>query len=308
MSSPNNNKKVPNWTYRLNTRTVKDKKGKKKVVTIKQLLFKGRVATRNGVRRGKRGGTRTVKNNVTGEEKVVKIKTRATMPGNASSKAGRVSYKALRNKAINLGLKVHDRKTWARKYKKALLAKPPVELRRSRRALIEAILSKNLPKYVPKERPRMSNEERAAKKKERSNRAKANRAKKRANKGLVGKARKTNAEKAATRRAALNRAKAKRAILSRAKKTLAARRNLAARLKAAAEKAKAANAAAAAANAEVAKLQAQVAQSAKRKAVEEVNANKNRAVKRVKRVRSQLKKLGLSPNNINKRLRNQGLL
>lgn len=281
MSSPNNNNKrkndaalkkksPPNWTYRTMTRTVKGKNGKNKVETFKQLLYKGQVATRKGVRRGKRGERRDKNKN--GKVTITKIGKRVTLPGNVNSKAGRVSYKALRNKAINLGLKVNVPENW-KKFQKAVFVSPePVRLRLTRKELVNAILSKNLPKFVPKER------------KERSNK-----------------------EKAATKKARANRAKAKRATIAKAKKALGARRNLAARLKAAAEKAKAANAAAAAANAEVAKLQAQVAQSAKRKAVEEVNANKNRAVKRVK-VARQLKKLGLSQNNINKRLRNQGLL
>jgi len=234
-----------NWTYKEN------KNG------VKQLLFKGRVATRKGVRRGTRGGKTTYK--------------RVTLPGNVNSKGGRVSYKKLRNKAKSLGLPVVsvEKRTEA---VKALLAEfkktPPPSHRLTRAELVNAILrNKNLPKFVPKER------------KERSNK---------------GKARKTNEQKAATKKARANRAKAKRATLSK-------------RLKAAAEKAKAANAAAAAANAQVAKLQAQVAQSAKRKAVEEVNANK-----RVKRMRRQLKLLGLSPkeinNRINNRLREEGLL
>ena len=230
-----------NWTYKEN------KNG------VKQLLFKGRVATRKGVRRGTRGGKTTYK--------------RVTLPGNVNSKGGRVSYKKLRNKAKSLGLPVVsvEKRTEA---VKALLAEfkktPPPSHRLTRAELVNAILrNKNLPKFVPKER------------KERSNK---------------GKARKTNEQKAATKKARANRAKAKRATLSK-------------RLKAAAEKAKAANAAAAAANAEVAKLQAQVAQSAKRKAVEEVNANK-----RVKRMRRQLKLLGLSPKEINNRLREEGLL
>lgn len=249
---------VPNWTYKEN------KNGDK------QLLFKGRVATRKGVRRGTRGGKTTYK--------------RVTLPGNVNSKGGRVSYKKLRNKAKNLGLPVVsvEKRTEA---VKALLAEfkktPPPSHRLTRTELVNAILSnKNLPKFVPKER------------KERSNK---------------GKARKTNEQKAATKKARANRAKAKRATLSKAKKTLGARMNLAKRLKAAAEKAKAANAAAAAANAEVVNLQAQVARQAKRKAVEETNANKNRAVKRVK-VARQLKKLGLSQSNINNRLRERGLL
>jgi len=108
---------------------------------------------------------------------------------------------------------------------------------------------------------------------------------------FVPKEPKSKQQKAATKKARANRAKAKRATLAK-------------RLKAAAEKAKAANAAAAAANAEVVNLQAQVARQAKRKAVEETNANKNRAVKRVKVA---LKKLGLSPKEINNRLREQGL-
>ena len=230
-----------NWTYKEN------KNG------VKQLLFKGRVATRKGVRRGTRGGKTTYK--------------RVTLPGNVNSKGGRVSYKKLRNKAKSLGLPVVsvEKRTEA---VKALLAEfkktPPPSHRLTRAELVNAILrNKNLPKFVPKER------------KERSNK---------------GKARKTNEQKAATKKARANRAKAKRATLSK-------------RLKAAAEKAKAANAAAAAANAEVASLQAQVAQSAKRKAVEEVNANK-----RVKRMRRQLKLLGLSPKEINNSLREQGLL
>jgi len=230
-----------NWTYKEN------KNG------VKQLLFKGRVATRKGVRRGTRGGKTTYK--------------RVTLPGNVNSKGGRVSYKKLRNKAKSLGLPVVsvEKRTEA---VKALLAEfkktPPPSHRLTRAELVNAILrNKNLPKFVPKER------------KERSNK---------------GKARKTNEQKAATKKARANRAKAKRATLSK-------------RLKAAAEKAKAANAAAAAANAQVAKLQAQVAQSAKRKAVEEVNANK-----RVKRMRRQLKLLGLSPKEINNRLREEGLL
>jgi len=230
-----------NWTYKEN------KNG------VKQLLFKGRVATRKGVRRGTRGGKTTYK--------------RVTLPGNVNSKGGRVSYKKLRNKAKSLGLPVVsvEKRTEA---VKALLAEfkktPPPSHRLTRAELVNAILrNKNLPKFVPKER------------KERSNK---------------GKARKTNEQKAATKKARANRAKAKRATLSK-------------RLKAAAEKAKAANAAAAAANAQVAKLQAQVAQSAKRKAVEEVNANK-----RVKRMRRQLKLLGLSPKEINNSLREQGLL
>jgi len=229
-----------NWTYKEN------KNG------VKQLLFKGRVATRKGVRRGIRGGKTTYK--------------RVTLPGNVNSKGGRVSYKKLRNKAKSLGLPVVsvEKRTEA---VKALLAEfkktPPPSHRLTRAELVNAILSKNLPKFVPKER------------KERSNK---------------GKARKTNEQKAATKKARANRAKAKRATLSK-------------RLKAAAEKAKAANAAAAAANAQVAKLQAQVAQSAKRKAVEEVNANK-----RVKRMRRQLKLLGLSPKEINNRIREQGIL
>jgi len=234
-----------NWTYKEN------KNG------VKQLLFKGRVATRKGVRRGTRGGKTTYK--------------RVTLPGNVNSKGGRVSYKKLRNKAKSLGLPVVsvEKRTEA---VKALLAEfkktPPPSHRLTRAELVNAILrNKNLPKFVPKER------------KERSNK---------------GKARKTNEQKAATKKARANRAKAKRATLSK-------------RLKAAAEKAKAANAAAAAANAEVASLQAQVARQAKRKAVEETNANKNRAVKRVK-VARQLKKLGLSPKEINNRLREQGLL
>jgi hypothetical protein len=236
---------VPNWTYKEN------KNGDK------QLLFKGRVATRKGVRRGTRGGKTTYK--------------RVTLPGNVNSKGGRVSYKKLRNKAKNLGLPVVsvEKRTEA---VKALLAEfkktPPPSHRLTRAELVNAILSnKNLPKFVPKER------------KERSNK---------------GKARKTNEQKAATKKARANRAKAKRATLDK-------------RLKAAAEKAKAANAAAAAANAEVVNLQAQVARQAKRKAVEETNANKNRAVKRVK-VARQLKKLGLSQSNINNRLRERGLL
>jgi len=230
-----------NWTYKEN------KNG------VKQLLFKGRVATRKGVRRGTRGGKTTYK--------------RVTLPGNVNSKGGRVSYKKLRNKAKSLGLPVVsvEKRTEA---VKALLAEfkktPPPSHRLTRAELVNAILrNKNLPKFVPKER------------KERSNK---------------GKARKTNEQKAATKKARANRAKAKRATLSK-------------RLKAAAEKAKAANAAAAAANAQVAKLQAQVAQSAKRKAVEEVNANK-----RVKRMRRQLKLLGLSPKEINNRIREQGIL
>ena len=230
-----------NWTYKEN------KNG------VKQLLFKGRVATRKGVRRGTRGGKTTYK--------------RVTLPGNVNSKGGRVSYKKLRNKAKSLGLPVVsvEKRTEA---VKALLAEfkktPPPSHRLTRAELVNAILrNKNLPKFVPKER------------KERSNK---------------GKARKTNEQKAATKKARANRAKAKRATLSK-------------RLKAAAENAKAANAAAAAANAQVAKLQAQVAQSAKRKAVEEVNANK-----RVKRMRRQLKLLGLSPKEINNRLREEGLL
>ena len=248
---------VPNWTYKEN------KDG------VKQLLFKGRVATRKGTRRGVRGGAKGHK--------------RVTLPGNVNSKGGRVSYTALRNKAKNLGLPVVsvEKRTQA---VKELLAKfkatPPPSHRLTREELVNAILSKNLPKFVPKER------------KERSNK---------------GKARKSNEEKAATKKARANRAKAKRATLSKAKKTLGARMNLAKRLKAAAEKAKAANAAAAAANAEVVNLQAQVARQAKRKAVEETNANKNRAVKRVK-VARQLKKLGLSQSNINNRLRERGLL
>jgi hypothetical protein len=232
---------VPNWTYKEN------KNGDK------QLLFKGRVATRKGVRRGTRGGKTTYK--------------RVTLPGNVNSKGGRVSYKKLRNKAKNLGLPVVsvEKRTEA---VKALLAEfkktPPPSHRLTRAELVNAILSnKNLPKFVPKER------------KERSNK---------------GKARKTNEQKAATKKARANRAKAKRATLDK-------------RLKAAAEKAKAANAAAAAANAEVVNLQAQVARQAKRKAVEETNANKNR----VKRVKVALKKLGLSPKEINNRLREQGL-
>ena len=230
-----------NWTYKEN------KNG------VKQLLFKGRVATRKGVRRGTRGGKTTYK--------------RVTLPGNVNSKGGRVSYKKLRNKAKSLGLPVVsvEKRTEA---VKALLAEfkktPPPSHRLTRAELVNAILrNKNLPKFVPKER------------KERSNK---------------GKARKTNEQKAATKKARANRAKAKRATLSK-------------RLKAAAENAKAANAAAAAANAKVAKLQAQVAQSAKRKAVEEVNANK-----RVKRMRRQLKLLGLSPKEINNRIREQGIL
>jgi len=221
----------PNWTYKEN------KDG------VKQLLFKGRVATRKGTRRGKRGGAKGHK--------------RVTLPGNVNSKGGRVSYKALRNKAKNLGLPVIsvEKRTQA---VKELLAKfkatPPPSHRLTREELVNAILSKNLPKFVPKER------------KERSNK---------------GKARKTNEEKAATKKARANRAKAKRATIAKAKKALGARRNLAARLKAAAEKAKAANAAAAAANAEVANLQAQVARAAKRKAVE----GNNRIVKRPRRER-----------------------
>jgi hypothetical protein len=223
---------VPNWTYKEN------KNGDK------QLLFKGRVATRKGVRRGTRGGKTTYK--------------RVTLPGNVNSKGGRVSYKKLRNKAKNLGLPVVsvEKRTEA---VKALLAEfkktPPPSHRLTRTELVNAILSnKNLPKFVPKER------------KERSNK---------------GKARKTNEQKAATKKARANRAKAKRATLDK-------------RLKAAAEKAKAANAAAAAANAEVVNLQAQVARQAKRKAVEETNANKNRAVKRVK-VARQLQEVGSQP-------------
>ena len=230
-----------NWTYKEN------KNG------VKQLLFKGRVATRKGVRRGTRGGKTTYK--------------RVTLPGNVNSKGGRVSYKKLRNKAKSLGLPVVsvEKRTEA---VKALLAEfkktPPPSHRLTRAELVNAILrNKNLPKFVPKER------------KERSNK---------------GKARKTNEQKAATKKARANRAKAKRATLSK-------------RLKAAAENAKAANAAAAAANAKVAKLQAQVAQSAKRKAVDEANANK-----RVKRVKRQLKLLGYTNNEISRRIREQGIL
>ena len=229
---------VPNWTYKENNNGVK------------QLLFKGRVATRKGTRRGTRGGKTAYK--------------RVTLPGNVNSKGGRISYKKLRNKANNLGLPVVsvEKRTAA---VKALLAKfkvaPPPSHRLTREELVNAILSKNLPKFVPEER------------KERSNK---------------GKARKTNEQKAATKKARANRAKAKRATLTKAKKTLGARKNLAARLKAAAEKAKAANAAAATANAEVAKLQAQVARSAKRKA----NEGNNRIVKRPRRERRAPNRLG----------------
>lgn len=258
------NNATTNWTYRENANGVK------------QLLFRGQVATRRGVRRGVRGGS--------------KGRARVTLPGNVNSKAGRVSYKLLRNKARNLGLPVVsvEKRTAA---VKALLKKfnrtPPPSHRLTREELVNAILSKNLPKFTPEPR------------------------KERSNKGV---ARKTNEQKAATKAARLARAKAKRDAKKlrknsqkAANKRVAKKANLAARLRAAAEKAKAANAAAAAANAEVAKLQARIAASAapKRKAN---NAPMNNREQKRRRVTRQLKSLGLPQNQINARLRNQGLI
>lgn len=211
----------PNWTYKNGPNGVK------------LLLYKGRVATRKGVRRGTRGGKGGAK--------------RVTLPGNVNSKAGRISYKKIRDKAINLGVPVVSNE-------KKAMAKAPVDLRMKREDIINAILKKNLPKFQPKEkmppRPKMT---------------KAKKAKKAA----------TGPSPAA--------------------------------LTAAIEAANAANAAAAKANARVASLQAELARATKRKAVEETNANKNRAVKRVKIARA-LKRLGMNQAQINARLRNQGLL
>lgn len=210
----------PNWTYKNGPNGVK------------LLLYKGRVATRKGVRRGTRGGKSGAK--------------RVTLPGNANSKAGRISYKKIRDKAINLGVPVvsNEKKT---------MAKAPVVLRMKREDIINAILKKNLPKFQPKEkmppRPKMT----------------------------------------------------------KAKKAKKATGPSPAALTAAIEAANAANAAAAKANARVANLQAELARTTKRKAVEETNANKNRAVKRVKITRA-LKRLGMNRAQINARLRNQGLL
>lgn len=213
----------PNWTYKNGPNGVK------------LLLYKGRVATRKGVRRGTRGGKSGAK--------------RVTLPGNANSKAGRISYKKIRDKAINLGVPVVSNE-------KKIMAKAPVDLRMKREDIINAILKKNLPKFQPKEkmppRPKMT--------------------------------------------------KAKKA--KRAKKATGPSP---AALTAAIEAANAANAAAAKANARVANLQAELARTTKRKAVEETNANKIRAVKRVKVARA-LKRLGMNRAQINARLRNQGLL
>ena len=212
----------PNWTYKNGPNGVK------------LLLYKGRVATRKGVRRGTRGGKGGAK--------------RVTLPGTVNSKAGRISYKKIRDKAINLGVPVVSNE-------KKAMAKAPVDLRMKREDIINAILKKNLPKFQPKEKmpPR---------------RPKTTKAKK--------------AKKAATGPSP-------------------------AALTAAIEAANAANAAAAKANARVASLQAELARATKRKAVEETNANKNRAVKRVKIARA-LKRLGMNQAQINARLRNQGLL